>query len=157
MSVISQWECPEAEATNPYAERAGRTKAASASREEGGKREATTIYAVRRSCSCEFIAQFSPRHKRARRILFGGFQDERREGMKIFRSTVVSGSASSFEVDPGTGTVTLRPPSPLSGKATFEPGARGRGVWRSTIQVPLLGTDPIDTGASGFRALLGTG
>lgn len=156
MSVISQWECPEAEATDPYAERAGRTKVASAARDEGEKQRSETLYAVRRGCSCGFIAQFSPRHKAARRILFGGIQDEQREGMKILRSTSIPGPSSSFVVDRETGTVTLRPPSPLSGTATFEPRTHDRGVWRSTIRVPLLGADPIDTGASGFRALLVT-
>jgi hypothetical protein len=154
MSVISQWECPEAEAMDPFAERPGRAKAAAASRDEGGKRRDTTLLAVRRGCSCEFIAELEQRHTGGRRIIFGGIQREQREGMKIFRSTSVRGAASSFVVDPGTGTVTLRPPNPLNGKATFEPGAHGRGVWRSTIQVPLLGADPIDTGASGFRALV---
>ena len=83
-------------------------------------------------------------------------KSELREGMKIARTTTVRGPASAFDFDPATGTATLRPPSPLSGKASFEPRAHGRGVWRSTIQVPLLGADPIDTGASGFRALLDT-
>jgi hypothetical protein len=27
-------------------------------------------------------------------------------------------------------------------------------LWRSTVRVPLLGADPIDTGAPGFAAIL---
>lgn len=156
MSVLSQWECPEAEATDPFADAAGLMKVASASRDEGGKQGSATLLAVSRACSCQFIAHLNQHRAGARRVVFGGIEDERREGMKISRLTSVHGPASGFVVDPDTGTVTLRPPSPLSGKASFEPRAHGRGVWRSTIQVPLLGADPIDTGASGFRALFGT-
>lgn len=156
MSVISPWECPEAEARDPFAATARRMKVASASRDEGETQGSVTLLALGRGCFCDFVAQLNPHRPGAKRAIFGGVQQEQREGMKIFRSTVVRGPASGFVVDPSTGTVTLRPPSPLSGKASFEPRGHDRGVWRSTIQVPLLGADPIDTGASGFRALLAT-
>jgi hypothetical protein len=133
-------------------------KAASPSRaEEGGQQGRATLLAVGRRCSCEFIAQLNPRRPAASRVIFGAVEQKQSEGMTIRRSTSIRGPASSFTVDSGTGTVALRPPSPLSGTATFEPSGHGRGVWRSSIQVPLLGADPIDTGTSGFRAFLGNG
>lgn len=74
--------------------------------------------------------------------------------MEIARGTQVHGPASAFQFDHTAGTATLRPPSPVSGHASFKTGPRGRGLWRSTIRVPMLGADPIDTGAPGFAAVL---
>jgi hypothetical protein len=151
MSVISEWTCPEAEATNPYAGMAGPSKSASA--DEGGNGESATLQATRRGCSCYLIAQVS-HHRGSTKSVFYGVKLEKREGMKIVRSTLVRAPASAFKLDGADGPATLRPPSPLSGQASFEPRSHGRGVWRSTIRVPLLGADPIDTGAPGFVALL---
>jgi hypothetical protein len=151
MSVISEWTCPEAEATNPFAVMTGPTS--SASGDEGGNGESVTLQATRRGCSCYLIAEVHHRRGSAKSVFFG-FEREQQEGMTITRSTLVRAPASAFELDRATGSATLRPPSPLSGRASFEPLTHGRGLWRSTIRVPMLGSDPIDTGAPGFAALL---
>lgn len=151
MSVISQWECPEAEAMDPFARVPHLL--ASTSRDKKGKRESATLSAGGRGCSCYFAAGVHHRHSGGKSI-FSGFTLEKREGMEIERGTQVRGPASAFEFDHAAGTARLRPPSPLSGHATFRTDARGRGLWRSTIRVPLLGADPIDTGAPGFTAVL---
>jgi hypothetical protein len=151
LSVISPWTCPEAEATNPYAVMTGPTS--SASGDEGGNGGSATLQATRRGCSCYLIAAVSHRRGSARSTFYG-FEREGREGMKITRTTVVRAPASAFELGVADGSATLRPPRPLSGQATFEPRSHLHGVWKSTIRVPLLGADPIDTGAPGFTALL---
>jgi hypothetical protein len=151
MSVISQWECPEAEAPNPFA-RVSRLLAATF-RGEKGERESATLFAGSRGCSCYFVAGVHHRHSGGKTI-FLGVKLEKREGMVIERVTVVRGPASAFDFDHSAGTATLRPPSPLSGHASFRASRRGRGVWRSTIRVPSLGADPIETGGPGFAAIL---
>jgi hypothetical protein len=151
MSVISQWECPEAEAMDPFA-RVSRLLAATF-RGERGERESATLSAGGRGCSCYFAAGVHHRHSGGKSI-FLGLTLEKSEGMEIERGTQVRGPASAFEFDHAAGTATLRPPSPLSGHARFEARPQGRGLWRSTIRVPLLGADPIETGDPGFAAIL---
>ena len=150
MSVISQWECPEAEAADPYAPYLGRP--AAASRDDDSS---VFLAASSHRCSCVFQAGLGHLRGGASRSIFFGEMDEKREGMKIRRWTEVRGPASRFRFDRGSGTAILRPPSPFSGRARYEVRPHGRGVWRSTIRMPLLGADPIDTGAPGFVAFLG--
>jgi hypothetical protein len=154
MSVISRWECPEAEAMDPLAGAARRP--AAASRDGGGNGRSATLAAASHACSCSFVAEVH-RGRGGGRSIFFGAQSEEREGMKIRRATEVRGRASAFRLDPIRGTAILRPPSPLTGQARYEARAHGRGRWRSTIRVPLLGADPIDTGAPGFAALFSSG
>lgn len=151
MSVISQWACPEAEAMTPFA-RVSRLLAAT-SRNQKGKRESATLVASRRGCSCYFVAGVHHRHSGGKSIFFG-VKVEKREDMEIERATEVHGPASAFDFDFAAGTATLRPPHPLSGYASFKARPHNRGMWRSTIRVPLLGADPIDTSGPGFAAIL---
>jgi len=151
MSVISQWECPEAEAMDPFA-RVSRLPAA-ISRNEKGEGESATLAAIRRGFSSYFAAGVAHRHSGGKSIFLGG-KIEIREGMYIWRTTVVRGPASAFDFDHAAGTATLRPPAPFSGHARFAAHRHGRGRWRSTIRVPLLGAKPIDTGGPGFQVTL---
>lgn len=151
MSVISQWECPEAEAMDPFA-RVRRLLGAT-SRDEKGERESATLSAGSRGCSCYFAAGVHHRHSGGKSI-FAGVKFEAREGMEIMRWTQVHGPAAAFDFDHAKGTASLRAPSPLSGRASYKTRPDGRALWRSTIQVPLLGADPIDTGRPGFTAIL---
>lgn len=151
MGVISQWECPELEAKDPSA--AASRRLAAAARAGKGERESATLSAGSRGCSCYFAAGVHHRHSGGKSI-FLGVKVEKREGMAITRGTQVIGPASAFDFNHAAGTARLHPPSPLSGDATFEFRPRGRGLWRSTIRVPLLGADPIATGGPGFTAIL---
>jgi hypothetical protein len=151
MGVISQWECPEAEAMDPFAPVA-RLSAATSRNEKGG-RESATLSAGGRGCSCYFAAGVHHRYSGGKSIFLGA-KLEKREGMEITRASQVIGPASAFDFDHAAGKATLRPPSPLGGHATFETRPHGRALWRSTIRVPLLGADPIDTGGPGFAASL---
>ena len=151
MSVISQWECPEIEAMEPFARVSHLL--ATTSRGEKGKRESATLYAGRRSCSCYFAAGVHHRRSGGKSI-FLGFKLEKREGMEITRGTGAHGPASAFDFDHAAGTATLRPPAPFRGHASFQARPHGREPWRSTIRVPLLGAKPINTGGPGFAAIL---
>jgi hypothetical protein len=151
MSVISQWECPKVEAMDPSA-RVSRLLATT-SRDKKGARESATLAAVRRGFSSYFVAGVAHRHSGGKSIFLGA-KIEIREGMSIRRTTVVRGRASAFDFDHAEGTATLSPPAPFSGHASFAARPRGQGLWRSTIRVPLLGADPIDTGGPGFRVTL---
>jgi hypothetical protein len=154
MSVISQWECPEAEATDPFA-RVSRLLAMTSVTREEGERDSATVFALNRSCSCFFVAGVHHRHSGGKSI-FLGLKNEKREGMKIRRATQVRAPGSAFDIDRAVTKATLRAPAPFSGKATFEASSKAHtpGVWQSTIEVPLLGADPLDTGAPGFKASL---
>jgi hypothetical protein len=153
MSVISQWECPEAEATDPFAPDLGRPALASRAKSDEDD-SGVFLAASRRGCSCTFQAGIGHRRGGGLRSIFFGEADEKRGSMKIRRLTEITGPASAFRVDRTAGTAVLRPPSPFSGRATYEKRAHHRGPWRSTIRVPLLGADPIDTGDPGFVAFL---
>jgi hypothetical protein len=151
MSVVSQWECPEAEAMDPFARVPLLSRAAS--RDRKGERESATLSAASSGCSCYFAAGVHHRRSGGKSI-FEGVKFETREEMEIVRATQARGPASAFAFDHAEGTATLRPPRPLSGRASFKALPDGRSLWRSTIRVPLLGAEPIDTGGPGFVASL---
>jgi hypothetical protein len=151
MSVISRWECPETEAMDPVA-RVSRLFA-TISRDEKGERESATLAAVRRGFSSYFVAGVAHRHSGGKSIFLCA-KIEIREGMDIWRATEVRGPASAFDFDHAAGTASLRPPAPFTGHASFAARPHRRGLWRSTIRVPLLGANPIDTGGPGFRVTL---
>jgi hypothetical protein len=156
MSVISPWECPEAEATDPFARNSRLFALAGAGISRPvSQRDSATVYATGGACNCLFAAGVRHRHSGGRSV-FLGLKIEKREGMKIQRATQVRAPGSAFDFDRAVTEATLRPPAPFSGRATFEAGSkpRDRGTWRSTIRVPLLGADPIDTSAPGFRVNL---
>lgn len=147
MSVISRWECLEADAM------ARVSRLSATFRDEKGGGESATLAAVRRGFSSYFVAGVAHRHSGGKSIFLGA-KIEIREGMDIWRATEVRGPASAFDFDHAAGTAALRPPAPFSGHASFAARPRGRGLWRSTIRVPLLGANPIDTGGPGFRVTL---
>jgi len=148
MSVISQWDCPGSEVALPY----GNTSLLSSLRphKAGSERESASLHLFSFRRPVAFAAGVHHRHSGGRSI-FVGYKGELREGMEIIRSTAASGAASRFDYDHKAGTASLRPPRPLSGQATFKRRPDAKPLWRSTIKVPLLGADPIDTSGPGFR------
>jgi hypothetical protein len=130
MSVISQWECPEGEDLAPFAG-TSRLLMLSSRAEKGS----ASLHASSRHCSCAFAAGVHFGNRGGGSIFYGA-KAERREGMEIVRVTFGHGGAGAFVFDHTAGTATLRPPRPLSGRATFE-RRPGRDLWRSTIRVPL--------------------
>jgi hypothetical protein len=151
MSVISQWKCPDVEAMGRFA-RVSRLLAAT-SADKKGERESATLSAWSRGLSRYFVAGVHHRRSGGKSIFLGG-KLETREGMMIERVTYVRGPASAFDFDFAARTATLRPPSPLTGHASFAARPHGHGLWRSTIRVPLLGAVPMRTDGPGFAAVL---
>jgi hypothetical protein len=151
MSVISRWDCPEVEAMGSFAHVS--RLLATASRKVRGERESATLWAASRGCACYFVAGVHHRRSGGKSI-FLGVRLERREEMTIVRAAQVHGPASAFDFDHVAGTAALRPPAPFKGHASFAARRHGRGRWRSTIRVPLLGAAPMHTDGPGFAAEL---
>lgn len=151
MSVISQWECLKADQRRASARASRLLAAASGGEQDEG--ESATLLASRRGCGCYFVAGIQRPHSGGKSV-FLGIKLEKSDDMTILRATEARGPASAFVFDHAAGTATLRAPSPLSGRASFKARHHQRGMWRSTIQVPLLGSAPIDTGRPGFAAIL---
>jgi len=144
MSVISQWECPD----NPYAPFRGPLRRTRPKDDNG----TGSLHVESRGCLCFFGAGVHHGRKRGRSIFYGA-KAEKREGIKILRSTVVHARPGAFLVNHDAGTARLDPPPPFSGHATYR-RRPGRDFWRSTIRVPLLGAAPLRTDGPGFRASL---
>jgi hypothetical protein len=116
------------------------------------EREQATLAAASRRCNC-FFAAFAERDRRGRGpSTFVGAQFEKREGMEISRVTSAEAGTSAFVFNHAAGTAKVHPPQPFTGDGTFKRRPHGRDLWRSTIQVPLLGADPLHVGDPGFRA-----
>ncbi len=136
MSVISQWQCPEA--PTPLA-RTARPLALSSQSEE----RAASLLASGSRCSCTFAAGLHFSKGKARSIFYG-FKAESREGMEIVRAIVARAGASAFVFDLVAGTAIVRPPRPFRGQATLKRGHSDHPLWRSTIRMPFLGAASIN-------------
>lgn len=153
VSRESEWKCPRHEEP-PRTHETRRLSALGFRDKSDADREPATLVAVNRRCSCFFAAYAFPSREGAGRTAFVGVKFESREGMEINRGTFVSADFSAFVFDHAAGTAQVHPPHPLSGSGIFKRRPHGRDLWRSTIQVPLLGADPLDVGDPGFRAEL---
>jgi hypothetical protein len=129
-----------------------RLPALGARRQPKAKKEPATLAAVSRRCNCFFAAYAVRNRKRRGWSTFVGAQFEKLEGMEIARATFANAGASAFVFDHAAGTAKVHPPQPFTGDGTFKRRPHGRDLWRSTIQVPLLGADPLRVGDPGFRA-----
>ena len=147
MSVISEWQCPEAPA--PFARNARPLPLRSQSEEK-----AASLLALGRRCTCYFAAGVHFGKRKAQSIFYG-LTAERREGMEIVRGTAAHAGASAFVFDHAAGTATLRPPRPFRGQATFRRRSGKRPLWRSTIRIPFLGAAPINPQGADFSVSLG--
>jgi hypothetical protein len=83
---------------------------------------------------------------------FTALMSEFREGMWISRYAYAGARASAFSFNLRKGTAVIRPPWPFQGSARFRRGPHGHNTWDGSLQVQLLGTDPVDLAAPGFRA-----
>lgn len=95
-----------------------------------------------------------PNRKRRGKTTFFGAKFEKVEGMEINRVTFVNGNPSTFAFAHKTGIAHVHPPKPFSGSGVFKRRPHGRDLWKSTIQAPLLGSDPLDLSEPGYRAKL---
>jgi hypothetical protein len=150
MSVFPHWQCPEGDGLNPFESIPG--VAELSARPAGRKRESASLIALDRNFSRFFGAGVHHRHSGGQSIFYG-MQSERREGVKIARTTTALGPASAFDFDHEAGTASLDPPPPLKGHAAYRARSRGHVLWRSTIRVPLLGAAPLKTYGPDFGVL----
>lgn len=147
----SELRCRRKRMTRPRAIRVAAGVSRAGSR---AKKVPASLGAIDRRCGCLFAA-FTERNAREHRpSFFFGVKSEETEGMEINRVTYARAGARAFVFDHAAGTATVRPPLPFTGSATFERRPHSRDLWRSTIEVPLLGSDPLSVRAPAFRARL---
>lgn len=149
----SEWRCRSRKRATPPPRRPRRA-AARVSRAGRARREPATLGAIDRRCRCIFAA-FAKHDRRGRGpSFFYGLKAEEAEGMEVTRVTYARAGARAFVFDHAAGTASVSPPRPFSGSATFERRPHSRDLWRSTIEVPLLGADPLSVRAPAYRATL---
>jgi hypothetical protein len=85
---------------------------------------------------------------------FAGGLSEHRESMKILRLAALSAPTPTFLFNHAKGTASVHPPLPFSGSASFKRRRKGPPAWSGSLQVALLGADPIALTGPGFRASL---
>jgi len=149
----SEWRCSDRE--RPMrTHTAMQTPALRSRRQSEAEKEPAILAAGSRGCNC-FFAAYTVRDRKGHGSSdFVGAQFEDREGMEITRSTFVEAGSSAFVFNHTAGTARVHPPPPFSGHGAFKRRLHSRDLWRSTIQVPLLGADPLRIGDPGFRARL---
>jgi hypothetical protein len=88
---------------------------------------------------------------------FSGFIGERRRGMKIFRSTFVSGERAGIvpgDTRPFPLSATITPPAPFQGSAEFQRTPEGDSTWTGSLTVPLPGLGRVSLAGPDFTARL---
>lgn len=149
----SEWKCPHRRRQRhrhgvpqpPVISSRGRSKAMG---------DPATLSVIDRRCGCLFAAIYAPTRRGHGESLFYGAKFEKHEGMEISRVTYAEAGARAFVFDHAAGTASVRPPRPFSGRGTFKRRPHSRDLWRSTIEAPLLGADPLSVRAPRFRARL---
>jgi hypothetical protein len=90
-------------------------------------------------------------------VLFATLAEER-EGMAVSRGVQLAVGSRAFSSNLEKGTATLRPPAPFTGSATFtRRGHDGHGTWKGSLDMPILGGEPVELAGSGFRSFLHKG
>jgi hypothetical protein len=147
-----EWKCPRHK-QRMHLRGASRPAAVAARRRSKVKGEPASLGVVDRRCGCLFGASSDPA-RRGHKSSFFGAKFEELEGMEISRVTYAEAGARTFVFDHAAGTASVRPPKPFSGTGTFKRRPHSRDLWRSTIEVPLLGADPLSVRGPSFRARL---
>lgn len=147
-----EWRCPR-QGRRVRPRRAPRPSPLLRLRPAANAEDPATLAATRRRCGCGLVAYSFPEEPR-RVSSFLGYQSKDKEGMDIGRVTAVQAGASAFTFNHRAGTASIHPPAPFTGSGFFKRRPHRRDLWRSSIQVPLLGAEPIDMREGGFRATL---
>ena len=91
-------------------------------------------------------------------VVVDAFLGEKREEMSVARGVQLYAGSGAFRWDLKKGTATLRPPKPFTGSATFTRRSKGRpGTWRGTLEMPILGSDPVRLAGPEFHAVIHKG
>jgi hypothetical protein len=141
MHVVPPRECSYPRRAPSLRSRAGRA----------GGEEDTGVVSARRDHRAAFSA-IGHRDPNSTSFLAATF--ELREGMQIVRYAYAGARASAFSFNLRKGTATVRPPWPFQGNASFRRGPDGHNSWRGSLRVRMLGVDPVDLVAPGFRATI---
>jgi hypothetical protein len=102
-----------------------------------------------------FIEVFTESRPAGVRVSFSAFRAEHREGMLIDRGVEIYAGARSFFWDLGTGTATLEPPAPFTGRAFFRRESGGGSRWWGSLRAPILGGRPMRVTGVDFDTTLG--
>jgi hypothetical protein len=156
MSVNRRWRCPQ-RALQVRALRLRRLLVFSSESHPEGKRESATLAASGSHCRCYFLATAHRDGNGRGPTNFYGLKIENRNRMEITRMTSVRAGAPTFVFDHSAGTARVHPPSPFRGRGAFERRPHGPNLWRSTIRVPLLGSNPLSVRGNSFRVKLSNG
>jgi hypothetical protein len=119
--------------------------------ETGVRLEGWTSY----SLPLNFFESFTESRKAGVRVGFTALSAERREGMLIERGAQLYAGTRTFLWNLETGTATLEPPAPFTGRAFFrrEPGGGSR--WWGSLRAPILGGRPMRVTGADFHITLG--
>jgi hypothetical protein len=103
-----------------------------------------------------FFGAFTEAGKKGVRVAFNALLAENREGMQIDRGVQLYAGSRSFVWDLGTGTATIEPPAPFTGRAFFrrEPGGGSR--WWGSLRAPILGGRAMRVTGVDFETTLGS-
>jgi hypothetical protein len=105
----------------------------------------------------EVIAFDGGRHG-PHRVAFYAVLAEVREGMTVARGVQLTAKSGAFSWNLEKGTATLRPPPPFTGSATFtRRGQDGHGTWKGSLDMPILGGEPVELAGGEFRAFIHKG
>jgi hypothetical protein len=148
----SEWQCPRYKGSRRL-QRASRTSTVPSGRKKRRERQAWLVVASD-SCSCALLVYAERDAKGHGRTGFLGLQREDLEGMEISRGTYVEAGSSAFFYNHDAGTATAHPPRPFSGDGAFKRGRHGHNLWRSTIQIPFLGTGRASISGDHYRVVL---
>lgn len=147
MQVLPRWRCGPRQGNGPLPPTVAHRAAT--------ERDVATLRATNRSMRSGFGAVASRGPKGRGPTIFSAGVQEQREAMKIARFAILTATPSTFLFDHAKGTATVRPPRPFSGSASFERRRQGGPpTWTGSLQVRLLGADPLALTGSGFRAHL---
>lgn len=118
------------------------------------EKDPAILGAARRRCRCGFVAySLSSGNGRVRNFFYGA-RNEESEGMDILRLTYADAGPAAFTFNHKAGTASVHPPAPFTGSGIFKRRPHSPDLWRSNLQVPFLGDDPIDMSDGDYRAAL---
>jgi|GEM_PF-1592067 len=148
----SEWRCSRHGGSRSLRS-ASRASAVASGRKKRRERQAWLVVASD-SCSCALLAYAERDAKRHGWTGFLGVQQEELDGVGISRSTYAEAGSSAFFYNHDAGTATAHPPRPFSGDGTFKRRRHGHNLWRSTIQIPFLGTGRASISSDHYQAVL---
>lgn len=148
MQVLPQWRCGSRQGKNNGPPPPTVTHRAAT------ERNVATLRASNRDSRSGFSVAATRGPKGRGSTIFSAGVQEQREAMKIVRLAILTAPPATFLFNHAEGSATVRPPPPFSGSASFKRRRGGPPAWTGSLQVHLLGADPLALTGPGFRAHL---